>query len=276
MKRIVLLALVTLTLTGCASHQSAEPKTANFLAEKFVGGQYLEGFTKGQPDFGFTLEAISQLSQTGIDLSTAKAWAFSDARPVSSNGLAGKLLFAAHAVGEDSRSATRALKLLKLTWLTSSPTTPDTDVFSISWQVLGLCASKAETEAKNAETVLVNLRSANGGWGGTDSTAIALMAFECVGDKSASQDAVRWLHKTAKGNHFEAFGGADVNGTAYAIMALESSGEEVSSMRKWLKSMLAKDGGLQTPWSNGAGDAYATAQGYLALVGSNYVELAKR
>ncbi|MFM6966166.1 MAG: hypothetical protein ACKOWI_02155, partial [Rhodoluna sp.] len=75
------------------------------------------------------------------------------------------------------------------------------------------------------------------------------------------------------GNHWESFGDVDVNGTAYAAMGLKAAGANVASIQTWLKSRVASTGGLITPWSNGRGDVFATAQGVVALLGSSYLNL---
>jgi len=273
MKRIALLSALALLLSGCSQGAAPYQKTATFLHTQFVEGKYLDGFTKGKPDLGFTLEAIVQLSHANVNLDAAKVWAF-DQTPTS-NGLAGKFLFAAHTVGLSNSETTKALAALSSAWITSSPTTPDTDVFSIAWQVLGLASCKHSSEAKNAASVLANLRLADGGWGGTDATSIALMAFEATADEANANLAVSWLEKHEVKDHFEAYGDVDVNGTEYAIMALHSAGEDVSKLQGWLRKQVAVDGGIQTSWSKGRGDTFATAQGYLALIGQDYVALTK-
>jgi hypothetical protein len=56
-------------------------------------------------------------------------------------------------------------------------------------------------------------------------------------------------------------------------MGLNAVGAGNKAIQTWLKSRLAPSGGLTTPWSNGAGDAFATAQGYVPLIGLSYLDL---
>jgi hypothetical protein len=145
-------------------------------------------------------------------------------------------------------------------------------------------------------TKLASLIRADGGFGSdlsadttsstADATGIALMAFAAnqgkgtASQKSAKEtataSALGWLTaNTVKGNHFEAWGDVDVNGTEYAAMGLKSEAKDISAFQKWLASRIAKDGGLATPWSNKAGDTFATIQGLLVLDGRSYSDLAK-
>jgi len=107
---------------------------------------------------------------------------------------------------------------------------------------------------------------------------MALMAFAATNksNSATAKKAITWLSKTALvKDHFEAWGDVDVNGTAYAVMGLAASGQKTASLQAWLASRLALTGGLTTPWSEGKADTYATAQGYIALLGSSYVALNK-
>ncbi len=77
------------------------------------------------------------------------------------------------------------------------------------------------------------------------------------------------------GDHYEAYGDYSVNSTAYAAMGLAAVGKKSTAIKSWLLGKLSNDGGLQTSWSAGAGDVYATAQGGLALLGQSYLNLIK-
>ena len=118
----------------------------------------------------------------------------------------------------------------------------------------------------------------------TDATGIALQALATATSNAATAaDALKrrtivaataYLSRTVVGgNHWQAWGDYDTNGTAYAAMGLAAAGRSVSPIRKWLASKIASDGGLQTPWSDGLGDRFATAQSYLALRGLDYMDL---
>ena len=58
---VVLVVLLVLSMGGTHSKHLA---TAEFLKSQFVLGEYIEGFSPGVPEYGFSLEAVSQLSQT--------------------------------------------------------------------------------------------------------------------------------------------------------------------------------------------------------------------
>jgi hypothetical protein len=76
-------------------------------------------------------------------------------------------------------------------------------------------------------------------------------------------------------DHFEAWGEVDVNGTAYAAMGLAAAGQKNVAIQKWLVTRIAPTGGLVSAYSSGAADIFASAQGYIALLGSSYVSLIK-
>jgi hypothetical protein len=56
-------------------------------------------------------------------------------------------------------------------------------------------------------------------------------------------------------------------------MGLKAAGANITSIQAWMKTRLAPNGGLTTPWSNGVGDVFATAQGYVPLIGLSYLNL---
>ena len=149
-------------------------------------------------------------------------------------------------------------------------------------------------KANLVATKLATLIRADGGFGSdlsadttsssADATGIALMAFASNQGKgtsaqksakeAAASSALAWLAKnTVKGNHFEAWGDVDVNGTEYAAMGLKSQSKDISAYQKWLAARIAKDGGVVTPWSNKTGDTFATIQGLLVLDGRSYSDL---
>lgn len=294
---LIAIALVTsLALSGCAPKETIEPKTAEFLAGKFVtadAGTYLEGFTPGKPDTGFTLEAIAQLSQApSIDLEAAKNWALATTDQIEDDkgnlilGLAAKWLYVSELVDFDNKPLreTVTAELAEFWKKSIDPSTPFNS-FDAAWAALSLKAVGKTEEAKNASAALSSSRHADNGWGtdlsdstttsSTDATAIALMAFLATDDQAAADVAKAWLQANMVTDHFEAWGDVDVNGTAYATMALQAAGEDVIALKAWLKTKVVADGGFETPWSGGKGDTFATAQAYLPLIGLNYVELAK-
>jgi squalene cyclase len=125
------------------------------------------------------------------------------------------------------------------------------------------------------------------GQGSPDGTGIVLQALAAVKGQgtphqrksaaTAIKKAVAYLQKTSiDGKYFESWGDFNMNGTVYAAMGLKAVGANYSKFRTWINSKLATDGGLQTPWSEGAGDTYATAQGAVALLGKSYLDLLKK
>jgi hypothetical protein len=294
---LIAIALVTsLALSGCAPKETVEPATANFLAGKFVttdAGTYLEGFTPGKADPGFTLEAIAQLSEApSIDLSAAKKWALETSDAVLNEdgsynlGLAAKWLFVSKLVEFDNtKLRDEVTEKLTALWTTSADPSVVANTFDAAWQTLALKAVGKDVEAASAAESLFFSRRSDNGWGAdttsattassTDATAIALMAFIATSNQEAADVAKAWLQANMVADHYEAWGDVDVNGTAYATMALQAAGEDVTKLQAWLKSKVVEDGGLETPWSGGKGDTFATAQAYLPLIGLNYVDLAK-
>ena len=294
---LIAITLVTsLALSGCAPKETVEPATANFLAGKFVttdAGTYLEGFTPGKADPGFTLEAIAQLSEApSIDLSAAKKWALETSDAVLNEdgsynlGLAAKWLYVSQLVEFDNaKLRDEVTEKLTAFWTTSTDPSVVANTFDAAWQTLALKAVGKDVEAASAAESLFFSRRSDNGWGAdttsattassTDATAIALMAFIATNNQEAADVAKAWLQANMVTDHYEAWGDVDVNGTAYATMALQSAGEDVSKLQAWLKSRVVEDGGLETPWSGGKGDTFATAQAYLPLIGLNYVDLAK-
>ena len=295
---LIAIALVTsLALAGCAPKETVEPATANFLAGKFVttdAGTYLEGFTPGKADPGFTLEAIAQLSEApSIDLSAAKKWALATTDQILNElgnlnvGLAAKWLYVSELLNYDNTQLRDSItaKLVKYWTPTSYDPTYSRNTFDTAWSVLALKAVGKDSAAKGAASSLSISRRADNGWGAdtsaattsssADATAISLMAFTATDFSEPAFTAKAWLQANMVTDHFEAWGDVDVNGTAYATMALQAAGEDVTKLKAWLKSKVVEDGGLETPWSGGKGDTFATAQAYLPLIGLNYVDLAK-
>ncbi|MEY4000123.1 MAG: hypothetical protein RLZZ626_478 [Actinomycetota bacterium] len=313
---------VTLTLvlgsTAGPSHAAASsyPKTLAFLNGMFVSGKYVEGFTPGKPDFGFTLEAMLQrlgggmssarqsaaikttiLDNTNIGTSQNRHGYLFDTNGDLKLGAAGKYLFAA-AVFKAGNNQNR-LGILGLAKTEINPDgalrNADGNAFDYSWLTLGLASNGDLSAACRVSTALARLPRQDGGWGydttnstsesQTDSTGIALQALGATsGTCSKSQEAtkysairaaIKYLKQTQiAGNHWEAWGDFDTNGTAYAAMGLRAVRQPISAISAWLASKIAPDGGLRSAWSNGAGDTYATAQSYVALRGLSYLNLA--
>lgn len=179
---------------------------------------------------------------------------------------------------------------------------PSKNIYTSAWLTLGL---KAIHEDALAEKIAVNLTSfaiaKTGGFADSqtdsaaaaspDATGLALQALASVkgiGSKTeeAKKNAViassrKFLgsisEKDAAGNFFSSWGDWSANSTGYAAMGLKATGSNISNYSKWLSSKIsAADNGIQAgSWGAGAGNAYATIQGYAALIGKSYLDLLK-
>lgn len=288
--------------------------TIKFLSDKFVGGKALDGFTPGQTDYGFTLEAMLQRKAGGQKLTdqlTAIKATLADTtsltKSVVSNyvynaqkqikpGMAGKFLFTSAALGVPNAPLRNGV-IADLKKTISSNGAIDSvlgNSFDYSWVILGLATNNQTKLANQVAVKLAALERPDGGFGmdqtgdtlksSADATGIALQAL-ALAKKSATKTqlsveqkailaACAYLRTTqVTGDHWEAWGDVDVNGTAYAAMGLKAAGANISTIQAWLKSKVAPSGGLMTPWSNGSGDVFATAQGYVPLIGQSYLTL---
>lgn len=91
---------------------------------------------------------------------------------------------------------------------------------------------------------------------------------------SAITKAVNYLRRTlVTRDHYDAYGDFNTNSTGYAAQGLIAVGKPHAPIKAWLVSKLATDGGIQSAWSAGAGDIYATAQAAIVLTGKSYVDL---
>ncbi|MEY4320412.1 MAG: hypothetical protein RLZZ471_353 [Actinomycetota bacterium] len=179
---------------------------------------------------------------------------------------------------------------------------PSQNIYTSAWLTLGL---KAINETALAEKVALNLTSFSiaktGGFADSqtdstsgaspDATGLALQALASVkglGTKAeeSKKNAViassrKWLssiaEKDSSGSFFSSWGEWSANSTAYAAMGLKASGSSIQPYSKWLASKVsAADYGIQAgSWTAGAGNAYATLQGYAALIGKSYLDLIK-
>ena len=310
---IVAVAIALAMVASLAFIFSSQPKvqylqTAQFLNSQFVNGEYIEGFTPGAAEYGFSLEAISHLSfAKEIDSSPARkfllesdtTFLFSEETGEIIPGLAGKFLYASKVTGADNESLTekitQSLKEVVLPDGSLSSLTPST--FDYSWVILGLYAQDQKEVAATLAYKLSSLTRADGGFGfddsefttasSTDATAMAVMALELTkdldssnvsGNQSAIEAALDYLDSTmVDGTHFVAFDAVDVNGTALALMAYQSAtGLLNESVHTFLVGLIQTDGGIGSPWVENAGDRFATAQGYLALEGKSYLSLLGR
>ncbi len=303
-------AAILLTLTACAP-TTQNPKTAEFLQSKFssVG---VEGFTPGQIDYGFTLEALTQLWATGAtsdtdvaaaaasvweqsDVNNKKSYLFDQATGSLKAGLAAKALVFGKLYGQMGTETFKGIVSALALAVSAGGKIAGSDgnVFDYGWATLAFRAAQVQ-QANLVAVNLALLAREDGGFGtdlsvntagsSADATGMALMALTATkGNGTVAQEtskdaaiaaAKAWLTtNTVDLNHFEAWGDIDVNSTAYAIMGLKAAGEDTSRYQEWLKERVISDGGIASAWSEGAGDTFATIQGLLALDGRSYNEL---
>lgn len=311
---LIAAAIVATPLNAASAANETYPSTVKFLADKFVNGKTLDGFTPGTPDYGFTLEAMLQRKAGGQKLTTqllavkanladttvlAKSvvatYAYSADKQIKP-GLAGKFLFTSAALGVPNAPLRNAViaDLKKVIATNGNIALANGNSFDYSWAILGLAANGQSKVANAIAVRFASLIRPDGGFGtdqtgdtqvsSADATGIAIQALWMAKksgtasqqgiEKKACTAALKFLiEKQVSGDHWESWGDVDVNGTAYAAMGLNAVGAGSKSIQAWLKSRLAPSGGLTTPWSNGAGDVFATAQGYVPLIGLSYLDL---
>jgi hypothetical protein len=214
-------------------------------------------------------------------------------------GLAGKFLFTSAAIGVPNAPLRNSViadlkKAIATNGLIASAAG---NTFDYAWAILGLAANNQPKLANLVAVKLASLERPDGGFGtdqtgdtlksSADATGIALQAIalakrtatksQQVAEQKALVGASAYLRATlVNGDHWAAWGDVDVNGTAYAAMGLKAAGGNISNIQIWLKSRVAPSGGLTTPWSNGAGDVFATAQGLVPLFGLSYLNLLQK
>jgi hypothetical protein len=209
-------------------------------------------------------------------------------------GRAGKFLFASEALDVPNNSI-RFDVFKKLAARINSQTGEISNVASgtidYAWVALGLNAYEEHTLANKVVQKLLTLQNTDGGFGEVDplastpdSTGLALQAINLrqdfgtdAQDKKralAEKKAIAYLVSTSVDkNHWNAYGEASVNSTAYAAMGLKAAGKKIALYSDWLKLQLAPKGGFLTSWSNGVGDQFATAQALVPLLGKSYLDL---
>jgi hypothetical protein len=317
--RLIAVALATaltatIPTTSATAASDTYPSTVKFLADQFVGGKALDGFTPGKPDYGFTLEAMLQRRAGGQKLtdqltavkavladntilakSVVMTYAYGTDKAIKP-GLAGKFLFVSSVLGVPNAPLRNAV-ITDLKKAISSDGTVNSAVgntFDYAWLAMGL-ATNGQTKLANLVAVkLSSTERPDGGFGldqtgditksSPDATGIAMQALalakkagtktQASREQAAMLSAAKYLRATAVGaDHWESWGDIDVNGTAYAAMGLKAAGANIDAIQAWLKARVAPQGGLVTPWSNGSGDTFATAQGYVPLLGLSYLNL---
>ena len=221
-------------------------------------------------------------------------------------GLAGKLLFTSVALRVANGPTKNAVISLLRKAISSDGTIlgSDGNTYDYAWVVLGLKSQQTPTDTSLANKVALKLASMarpDGGFGfdrnadttasSPDSTGIALQALAFTKNEGSTLEraaklkalrlATSYLSKTdVEDNHWNSFGDLDVNGTAYATMGLKAAGvgtKTIAAYSTWLKTQLSADGkGFTTPWSATTADTFATAQGYVPLIGLSYLDLLKK
>jgi hypothetical protein len=211
-------------------------------------------------------------------------------------GLAGKFLFVSAALGVPNAPLRNSLvgdlkKAISSNGLIASA---NGNTFEYAWAILGLASNNQKKLANTVAQKLVSLARPDGGFGtdqtgdtltsSADATGIALQAL-AYSKRSATSSQTAKLQKAIlsassylrstqlTGDHWEAWGDVDVNGTAYAAMGLKAAGANVSKVQAWMNGRISPTGGLMTSWSKGAGDVFATAQGMTAALGISYLNL---
>jgi hypothetical protein len=242
---ITITAVVFATGVLPASADVKQANTVRFIASKFVDKKYVEGFTAGKPDFGFTIEALLQLRAAGQSAKSFKPAVDFNLRSTANAGMStkvgtlfvdkkfqtgrgGMFLVASKAFAlPKSKLRTSVLNSVKANVSkTGEVADANGNTFIYGWTVLGLQASGEKRLAGLVASQLATLARIDGGFGtdltadtmasSADATGMALMALAAV-DRSkaaATMKAATWLTKTALvTDHFEAWGEVDVNGT---------------------------------------------------------------
>lgn len=232
---------------------------------------------------------------TSLTKSIVSTYAYGSDKKIKP-GVAGKFLFTSVVVGTPNAPLRNAVvaDLKKAIAPNGSIAISGGNTFDYAWAILGLATNNQTKLANSVAINLVSLQRPDGGFGmdqngdttksSADATGIALQALSLAkrsatkSQQAIQQNAIiaasKYLRSTqVAGTHWEAFGDLDVNGTAYAAMGLKAAGANITAIQGWLKTRVAPTGGLTTPWSNGLGDVFATAQGYVPLVGLSYLNL---
>ena len=307
---IALLVTTTPSATAATKYPEAVSFLAkSFVAGKAIegatAGTYEYGFTldammqlkaggkslvQQLPAVNFMLATRSQPIGTALS-----GYLFNkDAEKSLNVGRAGKFLFTSQVVNVPNNSIRYDI-FKRLAARINSKTGEISGVASGSidyaWVALGLNSYQEFTLANKVVQKMLTLQNADGGFGEVDplvstpdATGLALQAINLRQDfgtdaqdkkrAAAEKKAVAFLLATdVDGNHWEAYGEASINSTAYAAMGLKAAGKKITVYSTWLKSKLAPKGGFITSWSNGLGDKFATAQAYAPLVGKSYLDL---
>jgi len=298
---LTIVSALTISLTACSPSgygTDGNPKTSQFLYSQFQKGEYLDPFKSGKGDVGVTMEGMIQLSGVGYDKTKfAKAinWLKKNQSLLKTPGLKAEYIFTARALDfyEDPTVQTQ-LSLLKKSVATDG-TVKDTNNFAYCWVIYGLLAAGEKDLANKVSLVLANQFESSGGYKvsfgdpnsveAVDVTAFVGMTLKQTTNIGSETDQSMktfvagrtkvWLNKnTVDGDHWSSFGEADPSGTAYAAMAFRQWKNDTAPYSDWLKKQVnSKDGGIISPWSNGASDVFSTSQAILALNSLNFTDI---
>jgi hypothetical protein len=212
-------------------------------------------------------------------------------------GIAGKWAFTSAAVSaNNSPLRKQVLKaiLSKIDVTGDLAAGTNANSYDRAWSVLALSANHQQDRALALALKMASHQLADGGFndgwtlgtGSPDGTGITLQALQSVKQFASKKQLAVLNASIAKAvafltgslvsqNHYESYGDYNINGTEYAAMGLTAVGKTNSAVKTWILSKLNADGGLETPWSAGSGDTYATAQGAVAMLGESYLDLVK-
>jgi hypothetical protein len=209
-------------------------------------------------------------------------------------GRAGKFLFTSEVVNVPNNSIRyEVFKKLaaRINSQTGEISGTSSGAIDYAWVALGLNSYQEFTLANKVVQKMLTLQNTDGGFGEVepltstpDATGLALQAINFKQDfgtdtqdkkrAAAEKKAVSYLVTTSvETNHWDAYGEASVNSTAYAAMGLKAAGKKITVYSLWLKTQLAPKGGFLTSWSEGVGDKFATAQAIAPLLGKSYLDL---
>lgn len=292
-------AFTVLLLTACSSGgygKDLSPQTSKFVFDNFTESKFFDPFETSKGDVGSTMESLVQLTGVGYTKETLNKsimWLTENTNLLSSPGLVAQYIFTAHAVGfQDDPSVATQLETLKKI-ISADGSVPAINNFSYSWVVLGLLAADEKELAQLVAKKLFSFIEPDGGLkyafgdvnslAATDVTAFALMSFKAVEKLGTAEDQAamtlainrtkNWLMASRDPGYFWLTeGDVDISGSAYAIMALSSVGENVEDSVKWLRSQIIGDGGIATPWSAPDSDLFSSNQSILALSNLNFID----
>lgn len=313
---IAAVVLAAGTLSTPQAALAGDDKTAEFLKASFSNGKFIEGFTPGVADFGFSLEGLLQRKALGESTSSMRAAVAYLLQSKSSTGTTvnytgylfskgqlrlgqiGKWSFASKVLGANNLSTRKSVLTAAAAKLgTNGDFSVDSaaNTYDRAWMVLGLVANGYSAQACRLAQAILRNQSSDGGWddgytigeSSPDGTGIVLQALAAAKRvetgsanlkrlNGAISRAVAYLNGSIVTDHFESWGDYNTNGTAYAAMGLNAVGKPNQKIKAWLQGKVSGDGGLETPWSGGAGDPYATAQGAIALQGGSYAAMIRQ